>query len=59
MNNLVQEVCPHCDCVNDIVWDGVSQTTVCKDCRKHILLCSLCDMDNVSCKDCELIVRGY
>ena len=47
-----EEICPYCDHVNDFVCDGISRKITCKNCGKEILLCSLCDMDKVSCGKC-------
>lgn len=50
--NIIEEICPHCDCANTINWDGVSRTTICQECGEEILLCCLCDMDEVDCSNC-------
>ena len=47
-----EETCPYCDYVNDFVCDGTNHKMICKNCGKEILLCSLCDMDKVSCGKC-------
>ena len=48
-----QEVCPHCDYINDIKWDGQSHKATCECCGRTILLCSLCDMDSCNCNECQ------
>lgn len=50
---MIQEICPHCDFVNDIVWDGISRTTICQDCGEEILLCCLCDSNTSDCANCK------
>ena len=47
-----EENCPHCDHLNEVVWDGKAKTTVCENCGKTIKLCSLCDADN--CGKCKI-----
>ena len=47
-----EEICPHCDYVNQFVCDGVTRKIICKECGEEILLCSLCDMDKVDCSKC-------
>lgn len=47
-----EELCPHCDYVNEVKWDGESMTTVCKNCYTTIKLCSLCDAED--CENCKI-----
>ena len=47
--NHIEEMCPHCDYINKVVYDG-KMTTICKSCGQKILLCSLCDGEN--CGNC-------
>lgn len=53
-----QEICPHCDYVNDYVVDENTRTIICKGCGERILLCSLCDMDEVDCSQCPYDCKG-
>lgn len=46
-----EEICPHCDYVNRIKWDGESKTTVCQDCGKVIALCNNCE--DMQCGNCK------
>lgn len=46
----IEEICPYCDHINEITWDGKSMTTKCANCGKTIILCSLCDAKN--CGNC-------
>lgn len=43
LNTEIEEICPHCDYTNTLKWNGISKTTICQDCGKEILLCSVCD----------------
>ena len=46
-----EEICPHCDYVNNFtVRERVTRIT-CKKCGKRILLCSLCEMET-GCGKC-------
>ena len=47
-----EEICPHCDHVNQVKWDRKSHTIICEGCGERILLCNLCDMDTVTCGKC-------
>ena len=46
---ITAEVCPNCNVEVLINRNGEK----CEHCGKFIKPCSLCDMDNVNCKDCE------
>lgn len=46
-----EEICPHCDFVNEVVWDGKSGTIVCAGCGKEIVLCSVCE--DMRCGNCR------
>lgn len=48
----LEEICPHCSHVNQIKWDRTSRKTICQNCGEEILLCSLCNMDEVECSKC-------
>lgn len=50
----IEELCPFCDHLSLIVWDGKSHTTECENCGKTIRLCSLCDCDVVDCENCKI-----
>lgn len=49
-----EEICPHCDHINEF-FCGSYRTMTCRNCGKKILLCSLCDMDEVDCSKCPFI----
>lgn len=46
-----EEICSHCDCVNDFLVNKNTRAIVCKGCGNEILLCSLCD-DHYICGQC-------
>lgn len=47
------ELCPHCSHENDFVWvEGTPRRIKCKNCGEEMLLCSLCNMDEVDCRTC-------
>ena len=46
-----EEICPHCDFVNEVAWDGKSRTVVCAGCGKEIVLCSACE--DMRCGNCR------
>lgn len=48
----LEEICPHCSHVNKLKWDRISRRIKCQNCGEEILLCSLCDMDEVECSKC-------
>lgn len=48
----LEEICPHCSHVNQIKWDRTSRRIKCQNCGEEILLCSLCNMDEVECSKC-------
>lgn len=51
--NWGEEICPHCDHVNNFVWqEGTPRRIKCKNCGEEMLLCSLCNMDEVDCSKC-------
>ena len=45
----ITEYCPHCNDEEEIDETG----GICSGCGHFLKPCSLCDMDNVNCKDCE------
>jgi hypothetical protein len=48
-----EEICGNCDYVNGFNYEeNMSRTMICKNCGEEILLCSLCDMDEVDCDNC-------
>lgn len=48
-----EEICGNCDCVNGFNYEeNGSRTITCKNCGEEILLCSLCDPDEVDCDEC-------
>ena len=49
----IEEICPHCDHINEVVWDGESKTTVCQECGKTIALCSVCEHCGDGCGNCK------
>lgn len=49
----IEEMCPHCGCLNTVIWDGISRTTVCEECRTEMLLCSLCICNTRRCVKCS------
>lgn len=51
MMNLVVEVCPYC--WKEDEYSIESNRVTCSGCGNSILLCSLCDMDEVDCNNCE------
>lgn len=46
-----EEICPHCDFVNEVVWDGKSRSIICAGCGKEIVLCSACE--DMRCGNCR------
>lgn len=46
-----EEICPRCDFVNEVVWDGKSRTVICAGCGKEIVLCSACE--DMRCGNCR------
>lgn len=55
-----EETCPYCDFVNEVVWDGKSDTIICAGCGAEILLCNNCETRNCgSCqREKELSLKG-
>ncbi len=47
---MITELCPNCGVEVDIKEGCIKQN--CPNCGKRILPCSLCNMDEVNCKDC-------
>ena len=48
------EICPHCDFVNQVKWDGKSKVTVCEGCHRTIALCSICEHCGEGCGTCTV-----
>lgn len=51
-DNDLEEICPHCSYINKIKWNGISKRIKCSSCGEKILLCCLCNMDEVECNKC-------
>jgi predicted RNA-binding Zn-ribbon protein involved in translation (DUF1610 family) len=50
MDNITQELCPHCGEEVDLpAYMGIYK---CPNCGALILPCSLCDWDEVNCEEC-------
>ena len=48
-----EEICGNCDYVNGFNYEeNGSRIIICKNCGEEILLCSLCDPDEVDCDEC-------
>lgn len=47
------EWCPNCESENEFELKG-RKLYICHNCGYALAPCSLCDMDNVNCAECEL-----
>lgn len=51
---ILSETCPHCDFVNEFVWNPEERYYIrCLNCGAKVLLCSICDPDNCDCSNCK------
>ena len=53
---VYDEMCPYCDTENEIPM--VKKIQSCSNCGAYIAPCSLCDMDNCDCANCELAKKA-
>lgn len=55
----IEEMCPSCDYVNELEWNGKDRIIKCQQCGRPLVLCCLCDWDNCICSDCEYEKNVY